>query len=566
MKNFASSFPLAPPSGSPSLMRRYAALYASIVEGASAREVAERFHYSEAYVHLLRHHFKQGKIDITRPRARAAHPRPARPPEIRERVLELRDQHLSAEEIARGLEGEGRPASPSTVERVLTDEGLPRLPRRTKILASWAAASAPDVVKAAHAPLSAWDGRSFTSPYGGVLLLAPFTGQLGVGAAARGVGIVDLEGVAARHYLLALHSLKLLGPNRFARPSALLKDPALALVSGLKSMPSFAALSAFSAAAETHAASHLQGFIEHRAPTLELATDDAIGLDFCPVPAAAALDHRDNGAAGNRPAGSRVAFVVFAVPSGRILHAAAPVRRLDALALVEGQSTAQRLAIAGTGNTLIFDSRVVSYAGLSRLNQQGVDFITERRRVAQLAPQLDGLEGWKTAASTGAQFHDSMVTLPGYAGRIRQVVVRPSGTASPSFILTNDLSLAPEGVAKAYSRLAKAKQRAARAFKFFGMNSPTSPVSVGVSLDVALTTAADLAYRALARLALGRQDQPLRAIFDSLVNGEAQVTISGRHVRVTLPQQPGKRDIVARLRRAEAHPLPAYPNTEVTYE
>ena len=47
--------------------RRYEALRASFVERLPARVVGERFNYSPAYVRLLRHQFRQGKIDFSEP-------------------------------------------------------------------------------------------------------------------------------------------------------------------------------------------------------------------------------------------------------------------------------------------------------------------------------------------------------------------------------------------------------------------------------------------------------------------------------------------------------------------
>ncbi len=47
--------------------RRYEALRASFVDQLPATVVADRFGYSTGYVHLLRHLFKHGKINLADP-------------------------------------------------------------------------------------------------------------------------------------------------------------------------------------------------------------------------------------------------------------------------------------------------------------------------------------------------------------------------------------------------------------------------------------------------------------------------------------------------------------------
>ncbi len=45
--------------------RRYETLRASFVERLPAKIIAERFGYSQSYIHLLRHQFIHGKIDLS---------------------------------------------------------------------------------------------------------------------------------------------------------------------------------------------------------------------------------------------------------------------------------------------------------------------------------------------------------------------------------------------------------------------------------------------------------------------------------------------------------------------
>jgi hypothetical protein len=113
--------------------RRYEALRASLVERLPAKVVAERFGYSLAYVHFLRYQFLHEQIDFSEPVPEGRVQRHRVSGDIRQKIRSWREKRLSAGEIAQLLSDEGVDISVRTVERVLAEEGFPKLPRRTKL-------------------------------------------------------------------------------------------------------------------------------------------------------------------------------------------------------------------------------------------------------------------------------------------------------------------------------------------------------------------------------------------------------------------------------------------------
>jgi len=105
--------------------RRYEALRASFVDRLPAKAVAERFSYSAEYIHLLRHQFKQGKIDFSEPVPEGKVKRRRVELETREKIKTWREQKLSAGEITELLSEDGVEISVRTVERVIAEEGFP---------------------------------------------------------------------------------------------------------------------------------------------------------------------------------------------------------------------------------------------------------------------------------------------------------------------------------------------------------------------------------------------------------------------------------------------------------
>jgi len=109
--------------------RRYEALRAYFVEGASAAEVAQRLRYTRASVETLVRDYRKGRLGelFIAPR-----PGPKRQPKkdaARARVIELRQQRHGIEEIVAELARVGTPLARTAVWEMLREEGLSRMPK-----------------------------------------------------------------------------------------------------------------------------------------------------------------------------------------------------------------------------------------------------------------------------------------------------------------------------------------------------------------------------------------------------------------------------------------------------
>ncbi|MGW9032589.1 hypothetical protein ACWGQ5_53345 [Streptomyces sp. NPDC055722] len=160
-----------------SAQRRYEALRAYFVEGASAAEVADRFGYSTTSVHQIATLLRSGRLQMfaeTKPGPKGPSKAGAT---VREKVLALRADQRSVTEIAAALIAQGLPISAQTVWQILDTEGLPRLPVRDE--SSQGTPARLDPIKAA--PLTAWPaGTRLPCDHAGLLLLFPAIVDLGL--------------------------------------------------------------------------------------------------------------------------------------------------------------------------------------------------------------------------------------------------------------------------------------------------------------------------------------------------------------------------------------------------
>src|SRR5918996_5841955 len=106
--------------------RRYEALRAYFVEGASAEAVAERFGYTRASVETLVRNYRAGRLALFA----SSRPGPRTQPKkdrARALVVALRSEGRSLEEIGRALDAAGAGLSRTAIWEIIAEAGLGRL-------------------------------------------------------------------------------------------------------------------------------------------------------------------------------------------------------------------------------------------------------------------------------------------------------------------------------------------------------------------------------------------------------------------------------------------------------
>ena len=524
--------------------RRYEALRASFVERLPASAVAERFGYKPLYVHLLRHWFRTGKLDFAGP------PRQERrtkvPRAVRQLICAWRRQNLSAGQIAELLTEDGSDISVRTVERVLAEEGFPRLPRRTrtKIGRTVKGAEVPEVSRAIS--LAQVPGQRFDCAAAGVFLFAPFLTQLGITEVVRKAGLPGSEVIPACSYLLSMLALKLLGTERYAHVGDHSFDPGLGLFAGLNVLPKCTALSTYSHRLGTSQIQALQHAFVRHAAKLGLYDGKVVNLDLHTVPHYGEGSVVEKHWAGARGKVMKGALTLFAqdAQTRLLLYSAADIRRSEADEQVTEFLSFWRHVRRGARPTFVFDSRFTTYPKLAGLEDAGIRFITLRRRGEGLLRAVDSLEGWKTIhiphekrKFPNPQVHDSTVTLRGYEKSLRQVIVGGNGHEKPAFLISNDFESPVELLVGNYARRWRVENGIAEAVKFFHLNALSSSILVKVGFDVALTMIADTLYTMLARRLRGFEECDAPKLFRHFVEGKGTVEIRGSRVQVTFPRR-----------------------------
>src|SRR5512139_316014 len=269
-------------------------------------------------------------------------------------------------------------------------------------------------------------------------------------------------------------------------------------------------------------------------------------LDFHTVPhygEESVLEEHWAATRGKRMKGALTLFAQDA-SSKLILYTAADIKRSEsdeqALAFLSFWKTIRR----GVASTLIFDSKFTTYAKLSQLNDQGIKFITLRRRGKELVANVDNLAPWQRIHIPHVKrkyhnphVHHSIPTLRGYEGELRQIVVRGNGREEPTFLISNDFDSPAELIVGNYARRWRVENTIAEAVKFFHLNALSSPILVKVHFDVIMTMMADTLYSMLAQKLRGFEHCDAAKLYRHFARGKGSLKVRGNEVVATYPRR-----------------------------
>lgn len=527
--------------------RRYEALRASMVERLPDKAVGDHFGYSPGYLRVLRHQFRHGLLDFNEPVPEGSQRRRTVNAEMRGKIRAWREQRLSAGEIAELLNEDGTEISVRTVERVLAEEGFPKLPRRTRIKVGLTVRGAQIPERSETVSVDAMEGQSFECAGAGAFLFAPFLAQLDLAEVVRSAGLPESKAIPALNYFLSFLALKLLGTERYAHVADHAFDPGLGLFAGLNVLPKSTAMSTYSYSLDDVHIHKLQAAFVKKALKLGLYQGDIVNLDFHTMPHYGEESVLEKHWAGARGKVMKGALTLIAQDAGSklMLYTASDIQREEADdQVLQFHAFWQGIRKGKAPPKFVFDSRLTSYKQLSTLNAGGVKFITLRRRGKKLIEDIGKIKDWTRIHIPHAkrkypdpEVHESRVRVKGYDGEIRQVVMRGNGHEKPAIVITNDFEAPLELLVGDYARRWRVENGIAEAVNFFHLNALSSPILVKIHFDVALTMIADTLYSMLAHKLRGFEECNAPKICRDFVHGKAMVTVKSGKVTVTYPRK-----------------------------
>ena len=531
------------------LHRQYEALRAFFVEDLLSAEAAQLFGYSPGSFRVLCHQFRhdpEKRSAFFRQPPRGAPPAPARDP-VRELVVAMRKRNLSVYDIQRDLAEAGRRISINALTVLLREEGFARLPRRRdEERPATLKADSAEVADVRELDLSP---RSFRTTVAGLFLFVPLLEGIDFHRVVEAGRLPGSRMVPAELAVRSLLALKLLGVERKSHVMELVFDPAIALFAGLNVVPKRSYLAAYSSRVDHRANLRLMDAWFEQIEGIGLPHGTSLDLDFHTVPANTATEPLEKHYVSSRSRRQQGILVFLARDAEqrvfRYANAGIPKAEQadEILRFIEfwerhtGELPAE----------LIFDSQLTTHENLSKLNQQGIFFITLRRRSRKMLGEIYSrpASAWQriTLDSLTRTFRtprvlDEYVTLKGYDGLLRQLTVIDLGHEEPTVIVTNNLKVGQAALITRYAQRMLIENNISEAIQFFHMDALSSMVGLKVDFDLQLTLMASSLYRLMARR-IGREyerAQP-KTIFRNLLDLSAKVEIEAARVIVTMDKR-----------------------------
>lgn len=390
--------------------------------------------------------------------------------------------------------------------------------------------------------------RVISHDAGGLFLLLPMLARVDLDAQLTVCQFPGTRMIPAAHAVRAALLLKMLGKSRRSHVMDLLFDEGVALAAGLNAMPKATFLSQYSSRLGRKAIARLLGSWIGTLRREQLIDTRSFNLDFHSISYFGEDPFVQKHYVPRRSQRRKAVLAFFAQDAdGQVFcYSNADLRKGEEADEVLRFVEFWQKTYGEQPRHLVFDSKLTTYGNLGKLDQLGITFITLRRRTPKLIAEVAtaARSAWRTVhldvphrKFKTPRVIDQRITLTGYPGSLRQLLIRDLGHEQPTILLTNDLTSSLKSIITRYARRMLIENGLADAVDFFHLDALSSAVALNVDFDVLLTVIASGLYRAFAKALHGYERAMGRQIFRRFLDTSARVTVTDEAVTVQLPRR-----------------------------
>lgn len=537
--------------------KQYEALRSHFVDKLPAKESADKYGYTltafNSLVAIFRKKLKESPENTepffqVRKKGRGFKKETDQLTEI---ITELRKKNYSVGDIKTILDAKGNEFSVSEryISNVLKKQGFARLIRRSKQIKS--TLDTPKI-EAEKSEMINFEAENFTTQTAGILAFIPYLEKYGIIKAISESDYPYTKTMDRISSILSFQALKLSNIRRYSADDIWCMDRGSGLFAGLNVLPKNSWYSSYS-----HRVTRKMNlyFLKklHNIWQKNGLLGDTANLDFVTVPYWGDDAHLENNWSGKRrqSLASMLSVLAQDPDSGIIDYSDSDVKhKNEHLVVLEFLDFYKNNNPNGDDlKYLIFDSKFTNYQNLKKLDNQGIKFVTIRRRGKNLVEKINNFPNtmWKRVRVMNAdgkgrtlRINDQNMFLNGYDDTIRQISITGHGKIKPALIITNDFDLIVEDVIRKYSRRWLVEKSIAEQTDFFHLNRVSSSMVIKVDFDLTMTVLAHNLYKLFA-LDLERYSHfsDVR-LFEKFIFNSGEVQISGNAIEVKMKK---KRDL-----------------------
>ena len=506
----------------------------------------EKFGYTEYTLQALVRDFRQGKLTFFHPKKPGPKERSSSK-DLQAKIVSLRKQNLSAEDIKDKLSSEKIQIGLSTIERILADQGFVKLLRRKNKDRGLTKKKTTIPEKSHQLEVSDLVNQKFHCKTAGIFLFIPYLLKTNLPEIIKNSLFPETSDISKLNYLLSIISLKLIGQERLSQIDDFSLDRGLGLFAGLNVLPKSTAISTYSYSIDKEAINLFQETFIKNLNGIDGSyySGETINLDFHTIPHFGDNPPLDNHWSGSRNKALKSAYTFIAQDAeSRITsYINADIKKgeesQEILHFVE-----YWISVKGIVNeTLVFDSRLTDYAVLEKFNDPKIKFITLRRRGSKLVENAFSLpaESWKEIKLdipkrkyNKFKVFEHVINLVKDGHPVREIIIKDHGRETPTFLVTNNFDFPIEKCVELYARRWRIENKIAELVKFFSLNALSSPIVIRIFMDVMLTMVVDIIYCLFARDICKFEDATPQTIFSKFIDVTGNVEIVDNEIIVQL--------------------------------
>jgi hypothetical protein len=304
----------------------------------------------------------------------------------------------------------------------------------------------------------------FSTHAGGLFLLLPILVRLGFDQLVKNSGLPGTKMIPASHAFRSALLLKLLGKTRRSHVMDLVFDQGVALAAGLNAVPKATYMSQYSSRLGRKAIAKLLGAWIARLREEKVLEGKSFNLDFHSISYFGEDPFVEKHYVPRRSQRRKavLAFLAQDADGQLFCYSNADLKKGEEAGEVLRFVEFWEKRYGERPKHLVFDSKLTTYENLSKLNRLGIIFITLRRRSPKLLADMASLprSAWRTVELDvphrkfkTPRLVEQRITLKGYEGTLRQLLIRDLGHEEPTILLTNDLTATPKVLITRYARI-----------------------------------------------------------------------------------------------------------------
>ena len=539
-----------------SAKKKYDSLRDFYFQGYNAADVAKKYGYTISAFYSLtkefRNHLKTDEGDDFFFKKTSQGRKPMeKTHELDDLIISLRKQNYSSENIVTIANSKNFNISYGYVYQLLTKEGFKRLPRRSNEFKSKQTVCKIEAPKTSMLKIK---DESFSTSTAGLLCFLPIILKHGIDSLISNSAYPGTRIISKLSSIMSFLAIKLVGTRRYSVDDIWCMDRGSGLFAGLNVLPKAAWFSSYS-----HRVTREMNLSFLRSLHLlwmkHNLLSDTSNLDFTTIPYWGDDAHLENNWSGkrNKALSSMLAVLAQDPDTGIIDYGDTNVmHKNESNVVLEYLDFYRQYGEKGNLKYLVFDSRFTNYENLAKLDQDGVKFLTIRRRGKNIIESIRALDKskWKTIRVESSamkkrtlKVYDNKIVLRGYCDEtgaskeIRQVAITGNGKVKPALIITNDFDISAETVVRKYARRWLVEKEISEQIEFFHLNRVSSSMVIKVDFDLTMTILAHNIYRLFAMELERYSAMSDEKIYEKFIANSGNVKIKDNSITIEMKKK-----------------------------